>query len=122
MATEWSEDIVVVDLDDEPALSEELSSVIDRVNGVADAGGADVGGDGHVPHVVLNLGGVSYINSSNLADLLRLRKALTAKGRQMRLCSLRDEVWQVMMVTGLDKVLVFAPDPLTALAGLQMGS
>ena len=117
MSTEWSEDIVVVDLDDEPALSEELSSVIDRVNEALDG---DASGGGHVPHVVLNLGGVSYINSSNLADLLRLRKALTAKGRQMRLCSLRDEVWQVMMVTGLDKVLVFAPDPLTALAGLQM--
>ena len=111
MATEWSDDIVLVELADEPALSEELSATIDRVTG---------GGQQHVPHIVLNFGGVSYVNSSNLADILRLRKGLTAQGRQLRLCSVADDVWQVMMVTGLDKVLHFAPDPLTALAALQM--
>lgn len=111
MATEWSEDIVVVDLSDEPALSEELSAAIERVS---------TGHDGHVPHIVLNFGSVSYVNSSNLADLLRLRKGLAARGRHLRLCSLADDVWQVMMVTGLDKVLRFAPDPLTALATLQL--
>jgi len=31
-----------------------------------------------------------------------------------------DEVWSVLMVTGLDKVFRFAPDPMTALAGLQL--
>jgi hypothetical protein len=31
-----------------------------------------------------------------------------------------DEVWSVMMVTGLEKVFVSAPDTLTALAGLQL--
>ena len=111
MATEWSDDIVVVELSDEPALSEELSGTIDRVSG---------GAEGHVPHIVLHFGGVTYVNSSNLADLLRLRKALAARGRQLRLCSMAEDVWQVMMVTGLDKVLHFAPDPLTALAALQM--
>lgn len=112
MATEWSEDIVVVDLTDEPALSEELLDAIDRVSG---------GHEGHVPHIVLNFSGVSYVNSSNLADLIRLRKSLAAQGRHLRLCSLTDDVWQVMMVTGLDKILKpFAPDPLTALATLQM--
>jgi hypothetical protein len=29
-------------------------------------------------------------------------------------------VWSVMLVTGLDKVFMFAPDPMTALAGLQL--
>lgn len=111
MATEWSEDIVVTELADEPALSEELSATIDRV-----ASGAE----GHVPHIVLNFGQVTYVNSSNLADLIRLHKALAGRGRHLRLCSLPDDVWQVMMVTGLDKILRFAPDPLTALAALQM--
>lgn len=111
MATEWSEDIVVVELADEPALSEELSATIDRVS---------VGADGHIPHIVLNFGGVTYVNSSNLADLLRLRKALSGRGRHLRLCSVVDDVWQVMMVTGLDKILHVAPDPLTALATLQL--
>lgn len=111
MATDWSEGIVVVELSDEPALSDELASVIDRVSTAPAA---------KVPHLVVNFGAVTYVNSSNLAQLLRLRKRLLEAGRSMKLCSVSDEVWSVMMVTGLDKVFRFAPDPMTALAGLQL--
>lgn len=110
MPTDWSDDIVVSDLSDEPLFSEELGSVVERVES---AGGA-------VPHVVLNLAGVTYLNSSNIAQLLRLRKAVTAGGRSLRLCSVSDEVWTLILATGLDKILRFAPDPMTALAGLQL--
>jgi len=109
MPTDWSDQIVVVELADEPALSDELSSLIDRLE-------ADEG----QPHVVLNFTGVSYMNSSNIAQLLKLRKVLGAEGRSLRLCAINDEIWSVMMVTGLDKVFQFAPDPMTALAGLQL--
>lgn len=114
MPTDWSDNIVVAELLDEPALSEELSSLIVRAEG--DTGKTPV----PMPHVVLNFGAVTYMNSSNLGQLLRLRKLLAEQKRQMRLCSVNDEVWQILMVTGLDKVFRFAPDPLTALAGLQM--
>jgi anti-anti-sigma factor len=110
MATEWSEDIAISELSDEPALSEELNALIDRIK---DSPGA-------VPHVVLNLGAVTYLNSSNIAQLLKLRANLTRHGRRLKLCSVTDEVWSVMLVTGLDKVFLFAPDPMTALAGLQL--
>jgi anti-anti-sigma factor len=112
MPTAWSDNIVIAELLDEPALSEELSAMIQRAEGGA-AGSP-------TPHVVLNFGAVTYVNSSNLGQLLRLRKLLADAGRQLRLCSVNDDVWQIMMVTGLDKVFRFAPDPLTALAGLQM--
>ncbi len=110
MPTEWSDNIVIAELSDEPALSEELTNILQRCEGVQDK----------VPHVVLNFAGVSYVNSSNLAQLLKLRKHLEAAKRQLRICSVCDEVWSVLMVTGLDKVFRFAPDPLTALAGLQL--
>jgi len=110
MPTEWSDNIVVVDLTDEPALSDELSELIQRIT----ADGAKV------PHVVLNFGAVTYVNSSNLAQLLRLKKGVGEHQRSLRLCAVKDEVWSVLMVTGLDKVFRFAPDPLTALAGLQL--
>lgn len=110
MATEWSEDIAISELADEPALSDELSTLIDRVQAA----------DGPVPHVVLNLSGVTYLNSSNIAQLLKLRQNLAKHGRRLKLCSVSDEVWSVMLVTGLDKVFLFAPDPMTALAGLQL--
>ncbi len=110
MSTEWSEDIAIAELSDEPAFSEELGAIIDRI---ADSGG-------RVPHVVLNLSSVTYLNSSNIAQLLKLRQDLAKEGRRLKLCSVADDVWSVMMVTGLDKVFQFAPDPMTALAGLQL--
>jgi anti-anti-sigma factor len=109
MPTDWSDDIVVADLADEPALSEELAHLLERLEASE-----------HTPHVVLNFGRVSYINSSNIAQLLRMRKVLAGKNRQVKLCSVGDEIWSVMLVTGLDKVFRFAPDPMTALAGIQL--
>lgn len=108
--SDWSEDIVVTDLADEPQLSDELNILIDRLT----SDGAEV------PSVVVNMANVTYVSSSNLAQLLKLRKVLSDADKSLRLCSVSDEVWTVMMVTGLDKVFQFAPDPLTALAGLQL--
>lgn len=111
MATDWSDKIVLANLTDEPALSDELSSIADRLT-------AHEGGP--TPHVVLDFSAVTYINSSNIAQLLKLRKLLGEAGRQLRICGLNDEVWSVLLVTGLDRVFKFEPDTLTALAGLQM--
>lgn len=117
MAIDWSDNIVLAQLNDEPQLSDELGGLIERLEKHAQA---DRGGPAKTPHVVLDFAGVSYINSSNIAQLLRLRRTLDSAGRQMRLCAMGDEVWSVMMVTGLEKVFRFAPDTMTALAGLQI--
>lgn len=110
MATDWSDDIVIAELSDEPALSEELSSITIRISQATK----------HVPHVVLNLSAVTYLNSSNLAQFLTLRKALLEKQRLLKLCSVSEDVYALFSVTGLDRVLRFAPDPMTALAGIQI--
>ena len=110
MSTDWSDNIVIAELSDEPALSEELSSISQQI----------VEHKGTVPHVVLNFSGVSYVNSSNLAQLLRLRKQLTEQKRLLKLCSVKDDLWSIFLITGLDKVFRFAPDPMTALAGIQI--
>ena len=109
MAIDWADNILLAQLTDEPSLSEELGTVYDRIDEASDA-----------PHVVLDFSAVSYINSSNIAQLLKLSKRLTADQRSLRLCMLSDEVWSVMMVTGLDKVFRFAPDTMTALASIQI--
>lgn len=114
MAIDWSDNIVLVQLADEPSLSDELATLQDRLEAVAKNDGEPV------PHVVLDFSAVSYINSSNIAQLLRLSKHLSEHSRQFRLSGLSDEVWSVMMVTGLDKVFRFAPDTLTALAAIQI--
>lgn len=111
MPTEWSESILVSDLTDEPALSEEIASLLDAT---APAPGRPA------RHLVLNFGSVTYISSSHLAQLLRLRKRLADQGRTMVLCAMNDNVWSVLLLTGLDRVLKFAPDTMTALTQLQL--
>lgn len=109
MAVDWSDNILIANLADEPALSDELSLICEKVEGASSP-----------PHAVLDFGEVTYINSSNIAQLLRLRKLLDEAGRALRLSGITDDVMSVLMVTGLDKVFKFAPDTLTALAGLQL--
>jgi anti-anti-sigma factor len=110
MAIEWSKDIVVCDLGEEPELSEELGDLFQRLQ--------EQGGE--TPSVVLNLAGVSYLNSSNLAQMLRLRKTLVERGGRLKLAAVADPVWSIMLLTGLDKVFQFAPDKATAIASLQL--
>lgn len=112
---DWSQDIAIAELDDEPGLSEELEQVITRLESAAKGSKkADV------PHLVLNFGNVTYMNSSNLSQLLRIRSLLDGRGKTMKLCSVSDEVLSAFTVTGLDRIFRFAPDPMTALAGLQL--
>ncbi|MBL4699358.1 MAG: STAS domain-containing protein [Phycisphaerales bacterium] len=112
MAVDWSDNIVIANLADEPALSDELSMICERIEETSE-------GD-PVPHAVLEFHEVSYVNSSNIAQLLRLRKNLEAHSRQLVLCGVTDEVMSVLVVTGLNKVFSFAADLLTAIASIQI--
>jgi anti-anti-sigma factor len=105
---EWSDDIVVVELADDPQFTDELTSVTDLV-------------ERNPRHVVLNFGVVGFINSSNVAKLLRLRKAINMQGRKLIMCEVNTQVWGVFLVTGLDKIFDFTNDTATALTTLQIG-
>ncbi len=112
MATQWSNDIIVAELSDEPLLSDEVAGVF-----------ADLSSAGGKPsHVVLNFSGVSYVNSSNLGQLLKLRRQVVEAKKSLTLCCVGEEVLSIFRVTGLDKVFRFAPDPMTALAAIQIGN
>ena len=107
---DWSDDITILELSDEPAFSEDMASLMQRLDEQGDM----------VPDVILNLAGISYLNSSNIAQMLRLRKRLNTAGRNMRICAVDDQVWGVLMITGLDKIFDFTDDVSTALASLQL--
>jgi len=104
---EWSDEITVVELGDDPQFTDELGALADRLE------------DKHAS-VVLNLAAVSYLNSSNIARLLRLRKRMMLADRQLILCAVNSQVKGVFQVTGLDKILRFADDVSTALATMQL--
>lgn len=111
MATDWSDSIITCDLSDEPSLSEELNTLLARLESSADSSKANV---------VINMSEVTYLNSSNIAQLLRVRKTLGARQGRLKIAGTKDAVWSIMLLTGLDKVFEFAPDKATALASLQM--
>jgi anti-anti-sigma factor len=104
---EWSEDIVIAETGEEPVFSEDMGALMSIVDDAEQ-------GEREMPDVVVNL------NSSNIAQLLRLRKRLAAGGGRLRICSVGDQVWGVILVTGLDKLFEFHDDLALAIASLQL--
>lgn len=111
MPTDWSDDIAIAKLADEPQLSEEFAALFGRLN---------AGEGGPAPHVILDFANVTFLNSSHLAQMLRMRKRLLHFDRQLILCALCDDLHAVLGVTGLDRVFQVAADTPTALAALQL--
>lgn len=107
---DWSENIVVVEVADDPAFSDEIGALFEKLDGRSDV------------DVVVNLSGVNYLNSSNIAKLLKLRKKLHGNKRKLVLCGINTNVWGLFLVTGLDKVFEFADDLANGLAAVQLGA
>ena len=107
MAVEnWSEQIRVVHLSDDPQFTEDMAALESLPQR---------------PGVVLDFSGVRFVNSSNIAKLLTLRKRVVAGEGRLLFCGMKDHVWSAFLVTGLDKLFEQAPDVSTALASIQLG-
>lgn len=104
---DWSETIVMAELTEEPGFTEDLTLLIRRM-------------ESDPRNVVLNFQAVDFVNSSNIAKLLKLRKILVSAGRRLILCAINTQVWGVFLVTGLDKIFEYTDDTATALATLQL--
>jgi anti-anti-sigma factor len=105
----WSDEIVLAELADDPQFTDEMSALADVLVEKPS-------------NVVLNLAAVSFMNSSNIARLLRLRKQMINAGRKLILCAVNNQVWGVFLVTGLDKIFEFTSDVATALAKMQLAA
>ena len=104
----WSEKITVAELQDDPGFTDDLAALIDQTAERADR------------DIVLNFSGVGYVNSSNIAKLLKLRKQLISHRRRLVLCGIDPNVWGIFLVTGLDKVFEFADSVAIGLATVQI--
>lgn len=105
---QWSDQIVVVELGNDPQFTDEINALTEQLQ-------RDPPMD-----VVLNMQGVTFINSSNIAKMLRLRKTVLAKDRRVFMTGICTQVWGVLLVTGLDKIFHVADDTASALTSLQM--
>jgi len=106
---DWSDDIIVADLADDPQFTDEIVALMDRL-------------ESDPKNVVLNFGAVGFVNSSNIAKMLKLRKIMIAAGCKLAICDVNTQVWGVLLVTGLDKIFTYTNDVMTALATLQLES
>ena len=104
----WSDNIIVVDLQADPAFSDDITALFEQLDAKTST------------DVVINFVGVDYLNSSNIARLLKLRKIILSNRRRLVLCEINTNVWGLFLVTGLDKVFEFAENVATALAAVQL--
>jgi len=108
---QWSETVILGELNDDPQFTDDLSAIIEQCT-------HDTRQD-----VLLNLSGATYLNSSNIAQLLKLRKLVTITNQhRLKLAGVNTHVWGVFLVTGLDRIFDFVDDVPSGLAALQMGN
>ena len=106
---QWSETVLLGELSDDPQYSDDLRAIIEQCTDNANL------------DVLLNFSEVNYLNSSNIAKLLKLRKLIAISNeRRLKLCGVSREVWGVFLVTGLDRIFEVVDDVPTGLASLQI--
>lgn len=103
----WSENVAVLHLADDPQFTDDLEA-LEKAPATSRM------------HAVLDFASVHFINSSNLAKLLKMRKQIGNKEGRMILCNLATQVWSTFLITGLDKIFEFSENVTTAL--LQVGA
>ncbi|MCG3137002.1 MAG: hypothetical protein HJJLKODD_00843 [Phycisphaerae bacterium] len=105
----WSDTIIVAEVQDDPQFTDDLENLLAMLQSQP------------ANDVVVDFASVTYLNSSNIAKLLKLRKqVIISNGRKLRLSGVNTHVWGVFLVTGLDKVFEFADNLSMALASIQI--
>ena len=108
---QWSETVAMADLADDPHYTDDLNTVLEQCTSNPQV------------DVLLNFSEVRYLNSSNIAKLLKLRKLVSISNeRRLVLCGISREVWGVFLVTGLDRIFDVTEDVATGLASVQLGA
>jgi anti-anti-sigma factor len=105
----WSENVLLIELTDDPQFTDDMTALLEALEKREDL------------DVVLNFQNVSFLNSSNIAKLLKLRKTVAiVRQRKLRLCAINTHVWGVFLLTGLDKIFDVYDDVASALASLHL--
>ncbi|MHC4888085.1 MAG: STAS domain-containing protein [Planctomycetota bacterium] len=105
-----SDNIVLVELPQEPEMADELKSVTEFVRDKEDC------------NVVIDFSGVDIVTSSSLSKLLKLRKLLADCGHRVVFCNVAAATKGIFTVTALDKIFELADDKYVALTSLQAAS
>lgn len=116
---EWSESIQVAELQNDPSFAEDMAALAAGYQRAADEQKSGRAG-ARARDAVLDMRHVQFLNSSNIAQLLRLRKVALLAGAQVRICSVSDRIWGILLATDLDRIFEFSEDVSSALAAQQL--
>lgn len=106
---QWSDTVLLAELADDPQFTDDLTAIIEQCT------------ENTRLDVLLNLANVNYLNSSNIAKLLKLRKLVAVTNqRRLKICGINTQVWGVFLVTGLDHIFDFVDDVPSGLTALQI--
>jgi len=104
----WSDDVILVELPQEPQIADEISAVIEMAR---DRGDCDV---------VIDFEEVDIVTSSSLSSLLKLRKLLSDCQQRLVFCNVAPATKSIFTITGIDSIFEFVDNKAIALTGLQM--
>jgi len=104
----WSDEIILINLAQEPQMGEELQTAIDLVS------------DDRARDIVLDFSDVEIVTSSSIAKLLKLRKELHERQRRLIFCGVSIQTMGLFRIVALDTVFEFMDSQFVALASLQM--
>ncbi len=102
-------DVLVLDISGRITLGEGNVMLRDIVRDLADKGNK---------RIVLNMSGVTYIDSSGLGELVKTHTTFRNKGGDLKLASLNKRVYDLLHMTRLSAVFDIQKDEATALQSL----
>jgi anti-sigma B factor antagonist len=103
-------DIKILDCDGRITLDEGTLVLRDAINDILQEG---------IKKVILNLGQVSYIDSSGIGELVKTHTNIMETGGQLRLINLKDKIWNPLIITNLMTVFKTYDDEAAAVASFD---
>jgi anti-sigma B factor antagonist len=105
-------DAVAVDVVGKIALGEGSGQLRETIRTIMEAG---------KKHIVLNLAGVDFIDSSGLGELVRTHASVRGQGGQLKLANPSKHVHDLLKMTKIDRVLDIEQDEASALNSFEPG-
>ena len=103
-------DVTILDLSGEVRIGEGSISLRDSIRNLADQG---------KKNVLLNLGGVKYIDSTGIGELIANYTTITRQGGQLKLLNLTDKIQNLLVITKLLTVFDSYDNEAEALKSFQ---
>lgn len=103
-------DVTILDLSGEVRIGDSSVALRDSIRKLADSGKTKV---------LLNLGGVKYMDSSGIGELIANYTTITRQGGQLKLLKLTDKIQNLLVITKLLTVFDSYEDEAEALQSFK---